>query len=63
MQFIPTAGTDQVVVDGAGSKTLNGGSGQDTLDINYSGVSGLSRSQRPTMRTAIRSRSPPKVVT
>ena len=35
-------GTDQVTVDGSGSKTLNGGSGQDTLDINYSGVTGLS---------------------
>jgi Ca2+-binding RTX toxin-like protein len=31
-----------VTVDGSGSKTLNGGSGQDTLDINYSGVAGLS---------------------
>ena len=35
------SGTDQVTVDGSGSKTLNGGSGQDTLDINYSGVYGF----------------------
>ena len=31
-----------MTVDGSGSKTLNGGSGQDTLDINYSGVADLS---------------------
>ena len=39
---VMSRGTDQVTVDGSGSKTLNGGSGQDTLDINYSGVADLS---------------------
>ena len=35
-------GDDRVVVDGSGNKLLNGGSGQDTLEINYAGVADLS---------------------
>ena len=34
-------GDDSFTIDGSGSKTIDGGSGTNTVSINYSGVSGL----------------------